>query len=109
MRTLIFSTLLTLGLTVAASQAAEAKDNYAKYCSKCHGADGRGQTKMGKQAGAKDYTDPKTVAEINEQRAFDGIKNGLTVKGKEIKKPMGDKLSDDEIKALVAHMRTFKK
>lgn len=109
MRTLLFSTLLTFGLTVAAAQAADVKDNYTKNCSKCHGADGRGQTKMGKQAGAKDYSDAKIVAEINDQRAFDGIKNGLTVKGKEIKKPMGDKLKDDEIKALIAHMRTFQK
>lgn len=108
MRTLITASFL-LALAASTSFAADTKDNYAKYCSKCHGADGRGQTKMGKQAGARDYSDAKVAAEINEQRAFDGIKNGLTVKGKEIKKPMGDKLKDDEIKALVAHMHTFVK
>lgn len=109
MKTLLATAILGVSLCSLDALAADVKENYAKHCARCHGADGRGQTKMGKQSGAKDYTDPKVVSEINEDRAFDGIKNGLTVKGKEIKKPMGDKLKDDEIKALIGHIRTFKK
>jgi cytochrome c553 len=109
MKKLLATSLLIFPLALPGAFAADVKENYAKHCARCHGPDGRGQTKMGRQSGAKDYTDAKVVAEINEQRALDGIKNGLTVKGKEIKKPMGDKLSDEEIKALVAHIRTFKK
>ncbi len=54
--------LLTLALFVAAMtsmRAADAKENWEKNCAKCHGADGKGDTKMGKKVGVKDYTDPK--------------------------------------------------
>jgi mono/diheme cytochrome c family protein len=88
---------------------ADAKENYEKHCAKCHGPDGRGQTRMGKQAGAKDYTDAKVQAEMDDARAFKSIKEGQKVNGKEAMKPFGDKLSDEEIKALVAHVRAFKK
>ncbi|HVK57688.1 MAG TPA: c-type cytochrome [Candidatus Kapabacteria bacterium] len=49
----------TAVLVAVSSSAADAKANYDKHCAKCHGPDGKGQTRMGKQAGAKDYTDPK--------------------------------------------------
>lgn len=93
----------------ATGHAADAKANYDKHCAKCHGPDGRGQTKMGKQSGAKDYTDPKVQAEMKDDEAIKNIKQGQKVNGKEAMKPFGDKLSDDEIKALVAYMRAFKK
>ena len=46
--------------------AADVKTNWEKHCLKCHGADGKGNTKMGKQSGVKDYTDPKIQAEMND-------------------------------------------
>src|SRR5687767_15300713 len=88
---------------------ADAKANYDKHCAKCHGPDGKGQTKMGKQSGAKDYTDPKVQAEIKDENGIKAIKEGLKVNGKEVMKPSGDKLSDEEIKALMAYVRTFAK
>lgn len=96
-------------LVAAPVLAADAKANWDKQCAKCHGVDGRGQTKMGKQSGAKDYTDPKVQAEIKDDNAFKAIKDGFKVNGKEVMKPSGDKLSDDEIKALVAYFRAFEK
>jgi cytochrome c553 len=102
--------LLTILLASAAAvTGGDAKANYDKHCAKCHGPDGKGQTKMGKQAGAKDYTDAKVQSEMKDEAAFKAIKDGIKVNGKEAMKPSSDKLSDDEIKALVAHMRTFKK
>jgi mono/diheme cytochrome c family protein len=95
--------------TSAAVYGADAKENYEKHCAKCHGPDGRGQTRMGKQAGAKDYTDAKVQAEMDDAKAFTSVKEGQKINGKEAMKPFGDKLSEEEIKALVAHMRTFKK
>jgi len=89
-------------------QAADAKANYDKHCAKCHGADGRGQTKMGKKLKAKDYTDPKVQAEMKDDAGFKAIKAGLKEGGKEVMKP-AEGMSDDEIKALVSFMRTFKK
>jgi cytochrome c553 len=94
---------------VASVPAADVAANWDQHCAKCHGADGKGQTKMGIKAGAKDYTDPKVQAEIKDDGAFKAVKEGMKKDGKELMKPYADKLSDDEIKALVAHVRTFAK
>src|SRR5687768_18028518 len=106
--------LLKVGVAAAvlactSTFGAEAKANYDNHCAKCHGPDGKGQTRMGKQAGAKDYTDAKVQAEMTDEKAFKSIKEGQKVNGKEAMKPFADQLSDDEIKALIAHIRKFKK
>jgi cytochrome c553 len=106
--------LLTITLAVAAmaawsARAADAKELYEKDCAKCHGADGKGETKMGKKYNCKDYTDAKVQAELKDDAAIKAIKEGLKDKdGKQVMKP-AEGLSDDEIKGLVAYMRTFKK
>ena len=63
----------------------------------------------GRQAGVKDYTDPKVQAEMKDENAVKTIKEGIVEKGKKKMDPYKDKLSDDEIKALIAYMRAFKK
>ena len=108
MKKIFFITGLITALTSSAL-AAEAKANWEKHCLKCHGADGKGQTKMGRQSGAKDYTDPKVQAELSDEKAMKIIKEGLVEKGKKKMDPYGDKLNDDEIKALISHIRSFKK
>jgi mono/diheme cytochrome c family protein len=80
-----------------------------KNCASCHGKDGRGDTKMGKKVDVKDYTDPKFQAEYKEEKGIKSIKEGLTEKGKERMKSYAEKLSEEEIKALAAYVRTFKK
>jgi mono/diheme cytochrome c family protein len=106
--------LLMLGVAVAAiaalsARADDAKAIYEKSCAKCHGPDGKGDTKMGKKAGVKDYTDAKAQAELKDDAAAKAIKEGLKDKeGKVLMKP-AEGLSDEEIKGLVAYMRTFKK
>jgi cytochrome c553 len=110
MKTWIQCGALAVALLGGANLRAEdVKVNYDKECAKCHGADGKGQTRMGRQSGAKDYTDPKVQAEMDDAKAALRIKEGMKEGAKEKMKPYGDKFSDAEIKALVAHMRTFKK
>ena len=98
-----------MAVSALSAGAAEAKANYEKACAKCHGADGKGETKMGKKLGAKDYTDAKVQDELKDEAAFKAIKDGL--KDKDGKKLMGpaEDMSDAEIKDLVAFMRKFKK
>lgn len=106
--------ILTLSVAILAASAlsaaaADAKETYAKDCLKCHGTDGKGDTKMGKKLGAKDYTDAKVQAELKDEAGVKAIKEGLKDKeGKQLMKPT-EGISDADAKALVAHMRTFKK
>ena len=101
--------IAVLAVPALSLRAADAKALYAKDCAKCHGEDGKGETKMGKKLGAKDYTDAKVQAELKDEAAFKAIKDGLKDKeGKTLMKP-AEGASDEEIKALVAYMRTFKK
>jgi mono/diheme cytochrome c family protein len=109
MKKMLFVLVALLAIPALSARAADAKALYAKDCAKCHGEDGKGETKMGKKLGAKDYTDPKVQAELKDDAAFKAIKEGLKDKdGKTLMKP-AEGASDEEIKALVAYMRTFKK
>ena len=89
--------------------AADVVANWTTHCVACHGKDGKGQTKAGRMAGVKDQTDPAYQATLDDARSFTSIKEGLKDGGKDKMKPFKDKLSDDEIKALIAHVRSLKK
>jgi len=92
-----------------AALAGDAKENFEKSCAKCHGSDGKGQTKMGQKLGIKDYTDAAVQAGVTDDKAFKSIKEGLKDKeDKTLMKP-AEGLSDDDIKALVKYVRDFKK
>jgi mono/diheme cytochrome c family protein len=104
--------VVTVSLLIAAPfslRAADAKTNWANNCVQCHGPDGKANTKMGKTLSAKDLTDPKVQAGFSDAKATESIKNGVKQGGKTTMKAFGGKLSDDEIKALVAYVRTLKK
>ena len=91
------------------TKGAEAKENWDTLCAKCHGVDGKGDTKMGQKLGAKDFTDAKVQADIKDDAAFKALKVGLkSSDDKTLMKPF-DTLSDDEIKALVAYVHGLKK
>jgi len=109
MKRIVTLSIAIMAVSALSASAADAKATYEKDCAKCHGKDGKGQTITGKKQGAKDYTDAKVQAELKDEAAFKAIKEGYKNKdGKEVMKPAED-LSDDDIKALVAHMRKFKK
>jgi cytochrome c553 len=99
-----------LGLAAAGTaNAADVKENWTAHCAKCHGEDGKGETKMGKKVGCKDYTDAKVQAEMKDDKAFKSVKEGTKDGDKTVMKAFGEVLSDEEIKAMIAHMRSFKK
>lgn len=104
--TIVISLCMASALVV---RAADPKTNWANNCAQCHGPDGRANTKMGKQLSAKDLTDPKVQASFTDAKATQSIKEGVKQGGKTTMKAFGGKLTDDEIKALVAYVRTLKK
>lgn len=95
-------------IAITPARAGDSKTLYEQQCAKCHGADGKGDTKMGKRLGTKDYTDPKVQENLKDDQAFKVIKEGLQKNDKTLMKP-AEGMTDDQIKGLVAYMRTFKK
>jgi cytochrome c553 len=105
---LLLAAMFGLAATLT-TRGAEAKENWNTLCAKCHGAEGKGDTKMGAKLGCKDMSDAKVQAEIKDDAAFKAIKEGLkSADDKTLMKPF-EQLSDDEIKALVAYVRGLKK
>jgi cytochrome c6 len=107
MKRSILMTALIVG-AVATVSAADVKENWDKNCAKCHAADGSGKTKMGEKAGVKDYTNADVQSKMKDDEMFKAIKEGVKEGDKTKMKAFAD-LSDDEIKALVKHIRSFKK
>ena len=109
MKKILSLSIVVMAMSVWSARAGDAKALYDQGCAKCHGADGKGDTKMGKKLGAKDYTDAKVQAELKDDAAFKAIKEGLKDKDdKTLMKP-AEGLSDDDIKGLVAYLRAFGK
>jgi len=87
--------------------AADGQAVYSDNCAKCHGDDGKGQTKMGQKVGARDYTDAAVQASFTDAEGVKAVKEGLKKDDKTLMKAYP--LSDDDITAVIAYMRTFKK
>jgi mono/diheme cytochrome c family protein len=100
---------IALALSASAAFAASASENWESHCAKCHGADGSGNTKIGKKLKLKDYTDAKSLADASDADLQKAILDGVTKDGKEVMKGFKEELSADDAKALVATVRGFKK
>lgn len=85
-------------------QIARAKVLYIENCARCHGADGRGQTPMGKVFAATNLADPGwwKRERVGDKRLTAAIRDGRNQMP-----AFGKKLSKEEIAALVAFVKTF--
>src|SRR5438093_4847716 len=107
-KTIVIAACVALG--TASLGAADVKENWEKHCASCHGKDGKGETKAGRKADVKNLTDATYQASFSDEQMFKQIKEGMKDKnGKEKMRAFGGTLSDEEIKALVAFVRGFKK
>lgn len=96
----------TILLLIAVSAIAATPDGAAIYkakCASCHGADGTGQTAMGKSMKLRD------LGAVEVQKLSDTELTTVTADGKGKMPAYKGKLTDEEIKAVVVFMRTFKK
>ncbi len=91
----------------------DAEDIWRANCASCHGRDGKGETRVGRRAGVKSFVDNDYQKSFSNELAFHYTKTGLTRDGKELMKPFGKGLAEDEgltdpqIKALVEYLRKF--
>jgi cytochrome c6 len=81
----------------------DAAATYKAKCTPCHGADGKGDTLAGQKLGAHDFTSPD-IAKMTDAELIE-----VTKHGKNKMPAYADKLSDSEIKDLVAYIRQFGK
>jgi mono/diheme cytochrome c family protein len=97
-----FAIALAVVLTLSPLAHAQGADLFKAKCAMCHGADGSGSA-MGKKMGAHDFT----AAEV--QKMSDADLTETITKGKNKMPAYADKLKPEEIKGLVAYIRTLKK
>ncbi len=113
--TVMASTTLVLLLvpSAAVAEGAGADEDtlklYKSQCATCHGADGKGQTTPGKRAGAKDWTDGKTLEALNDAAIEKIVREGVKGDDGKQKMPAFKKLSDPQVDALVKVLRSFQK
>jgi len=94
-------TLLASSMIVVCSSSAVAQDaagTYKAKCAMCHGADGKG----GKM-GTRDFASAEVKAETDAQLTE------IITKGKGKMPAYGEKLKPEEIKGLVAYVRSLSK
>ena len=99
-------TIAISALTLLISASAFAADGAAIYkakCASCHGADGAGQTAIGKKMNLRDLGS----AEV--QKQTDAELYAWTADGKGKMPAYKGKLSEEELQSQVTFMRTLKK
>lgn len=105
--TCLLALLPLIASLAPAAMAADPAGQWTQNCASCHGKDGAGHTRAGHLLGVKDLTSPDYQKSFTDDAAFNDVKNGLTKDGKTKMKPFADKLSDEDIKGLVAYVRTL--
>jgi len=98
--TLAVAIAVILGLTLSVN-AQDSAALFKSKCAGCHAADGTGSP-MGKKLGAHDFTSAD-VQKMSDADLADVITNGRN------KMPRYAALKPEEIKGLVAYIRTLKK
>lgn len=102
----ITALLGAFALTALLARGADGRALYADNCAACHGTDGHARTPAGRKAHARDLTLSKlTDAEI-EHQIRDGKKDA---RGRLAMPAFKDRLTADEIRALVPVVKAFRK
>lgn len=86
------------------ARAEERSETFLTYCAVCHGEDGKAQTEEGKKKHARNFTDKKFQAAVDDAR----LEKSIT-KGRDKMPSFAKKLEPDQIKALVKEVRSFAK
>lgn len=109
MKKIILTSLIISGVTLTGFAATDAAAVWSDKCAKCHGADGAGNTKMGKKLRIKNYTDAAVQATFTDEAAFKAIKEGTKDDKGVAKMKAIEGLSDEDVTAMVQYVRSFKK
>jgi cytochrome c6 len=96
-------------LAPAPCRADPTKESWTKHCAKCHGADGRGDTRVGRKQNIKSLVSPEQQAKLSDAAMLKAIADGARdTEGEEKMPAFKDKLSPEQQTALVAFIRNLK-
>ncbi|MBS2029614.1 MAG: c-type cytochrome [Deltaproteobacteria bacterium] len=101
----LFAAAVLAGAAPAFADAPDGAAVFSKRCAGCHGADGKGETKVGHKYHVADLSSPAWARKTTPEKAHDTIANG--VEGK--MPPMKHKLSPEEVDAVTAYVFTLSK
>ncbi|HEY5551343.1 MAG TPA: cytochrome c [Opitutaceae bacterium] len=111
MKPILISALVaaSAALLPASLVAADASENWTGHCAKCHGPDGAGKTKMGAKLKIRDLTSAEVQKAFTDEQAINSIKVGTKDEksGKLAMPAFAEKLSDEEITAMVSLVRSM--
>lgn len=88
----------------------QGKKLYGQYCATCHGQGGKGDGPAAAALNPKpqDHTDKAYMSKLSDDELLKVIKEGGTSIGKSpIMPPWGTALKDDQIKDVIAYVRTL--
>jgi len=106
MKNLIKAVLTVLTFTLLFSTwslADSGADTFKAKCAMCHGADGKGDTSMGKTLKIRD------LGSADVQGQSDADLNGIVTNGKGKMPKYDGKLTKDQVSDLVKYIRTLKR
>jgi mono/diheme cytochrome c family protein len=94
----------------AAGQAPDGRAIYGAHCAVCHGPTGKGDGQGARvvRQPMRDFSDAPAMREVNDGFLFEITKKGSSQFGRSNAMPAwGMKLSDEEIRAVVGHIRSL--
>jgi len=75
---------------------------WTAYCTPCHGSDGRSDTEEGRKRKARNLADSRWLATVSDSRLESSIR-----RGRDQMPAFGRKLTPEQVKALVAEIRSL--
>jgi mono/diheme cytochrome c family protein len=113
--TVVASAFLALTSMVLLASSASADDAktvrlWKAKCASCHGVDGRAKTETGEKLGIPDMASPAFQKKVSDTEMKNAILDGFKREGKsEGMDAYRDKLTPEQVDALVGYVRTFGK
>jgi cytochrome c6 len=95
--------VITFAMIFSTWSLADGGSDFKAKCAMCHGADGKGDTAMGKKFGLKD------MSSADVQGKSDADLTAIITTGKDKMPAYDGKLTKEQIDGLVKYIRTLKK
>ena len=105
LRAPVVAAALLLGATALAQADKKTERTWKSKCASCHGAAGKGDTDRGKELKIVDMSTPAFQAKKDDELKKAILEGVEKDKGHSFK----SELTTEQVDALVAHVRTFKK